>query len=287
MAGRQATGFHVARWTAGLVGVAAVTALAVWLLIWYGPDVLARHDVGIVAGPMRSLRLEQATNAARGQLLTLGAGLFAAGALIFTAQNFRLSRQGQITDRYTKAVNQLGSKRMDVRIGGVFALERVASDSRRDHPPVMEVLAAFVREHSREQWPEPPPPGQSQVTEPASRTTRPDVQAALTVIGRRDARRDAQRIDLTAAVLPFALLFDADLRGVRLASADLQDAVLHRAALIDANLTDANLADAELTGADLTGAILAGADLTGATIDEAPPGWVRDQETGKLKRISP
>jgi uncharacterized protein YjbI with pentapeptide repeats len=120
------------------------------------------------------------------------------------------------------------------------------------------------------------------------RTTRPDVQAALTVIARRDASRDTQRIDLTAAVLPFALLFDADLRRVRLASADLQDAVLHRAALIDANLTDANLADAELIGADLSGAILAGADLNGATTDgRAPPGWVLDQETGKLQRVGP
>lgn len=151
----------------------------------------------------------------------------------------------------------------------------------------MEVLAAFVNEHFREQWPQ-PMNAESRVTEPMRRTTRPDVQAAITVIGRRDARRDTQRVDLTAAVLPFALLFDADLRRVRLVSADLQDAVLHRAALIDANFTDANLAGAELIGADLTGATLAGVNLTGATIDgHAPPGWVRDQGTGKLRRVSP
>ena len=94
---------------------------------------------------------------ARGRLLTLGAGLFAAGALVFTARNFTLSREGQVTDRYTKAIEQLGSDKLDVRIGGIYALERVARDSARDHPTVMEVLTAFIREHSREQWPPPVP----------------------------------------------------------------------------------------------------------------------------------
>ena len=56
-----------------------------------------------------------------------------------------------MTDRYTKAIEQLGSDKLDVRIGGIYALERIARDSARDHPTVIEVLAAFVREHSREQ----------------------------------------------------------------------------------------------------------------------------------------
>jgi hypothetical protein len=33
-----------------------------------------------------------------------------------------------VTDRYTKAIEQLGSDRLDVRIGGIYALERVARD---------------------------------------------------------------------------------------------------------------------------------------------------------------
>ena len=64
-----------------------------YLLIWYGPDVIARHDIGNATGPLRILRLQQARDAARGRLLTLGAGLFAAGALIFTALNFNLLRR--------------------------------------------------------------------------------------------------------------------------------------------------------------------------------------------------
>ncbi len=160
------------RWVLWLAVAIPVAVVIIYLLIWYGPDVLARHDIGNVTGPLRVLRLQQARDAARGRLLTLGAGIFAAGALIFTAQNHRVARrtlevveQGQVTDRYTKAIGQLGAEKMDVRIGGIYALERVARDSTRDHPAVMEVLTAFIREHSREPWPLP---------EPVSRpTTRP------------------------------------------------------------------------------------------------------------------
>jgi hypothetical protein len=51
-----------------------------------------------------------------------------------------------VTARYTKAIEQLGSDRLDVRIGGIYALERIAHDSPRDHPAMLEVLAAFIRE---------------------------------------------------------------------------------------------------------------------------------------------
>ena len=117
---------------------------------------IAAHDVGPVAGPARAASLQSAREAARTQLLTLGAGVFADGALIFTARNFAVSRQtlkltvqGQVTERCTRAVEQLGSDKLDVRIGGIYALERIARDSARDHPTVMEVLTAFIREHSQ------------------------------------------------------------------------------------------------------------------------------------------
>jgi len=53
-----------------------------------------------------------------------------------------------VTDRFIKAIEQLGSKELDARIGGIYALERVARDSEKDHRTVMEVLTAFIREHS-------------------------------------------------------------------------------------------------------------------------------------------
>ncbi len=163
------------------VCVLAVAALAA-AFIWPFTDLIAAHDVGSAA---HAAAVQTAREAVQTQLITLGAGLFAAGALVYTARNFRLSRrtyelteQGQVTDRYTKAIEQLGSDKPDVRIGGIYALERVAHDSARDHSTVMEVLTAFVREHSSEHWP-PAAPG-SQLPE---RRMRPDVQAAVTQRG--------------------------------------------------------------------------------------------------------
>jgi hypothetical protein len=244
-----------------------------------------------------------------GELLTLGAGLVAGGALVFTALNFNLlrrnseqteqwqrrthelSEQGQVTDRFTKAIEQLG-KELDVRIGGIYALERIARDSAKDHPTVMEVLPAFIREHSREQWPPPPDAGPAQV-----RSTRPDVQAAVTVVGRRDAERDILPIDLAAADLTRANLTDADLTRAnltrtRLTAADLYAADLTQALLGGADLTDADLTGAVFTGAYLTDAVFGDAvfgdaDLTGVRWPEAaqvPGGWMVDSESGRLQR---
>jgi hypothetical protein len=63
-----------------------------------------------------------------------------------------------MTDRYTKTIEQLGSGKLDVRLGGIYAPERIARDSPWDHPTVLEFLATFIREHSHEPWP-PKEPG--------------------------------------------------------------------------------------------------------------------------------
>lgn len=83
-----------------------------------------------VLGTIADVASPVGRDAARGRLLTLGAGLFAADALVYTARNFNLSRrtfeatfvlteQGQVTERYTKAIEQPGSEKLDVRIGGI------------------------------------------------------------------------------------------------------------------------------------------------------------------------
>lgn len=102
------------------------------------------------------------------------AGLIATGAA-FTGLSYRLNResheldrQGQITERFTRAIDQLGSNTLDVRLGRIYALERIAEDSPEDHPQVIEVLTAYVREHT----PWPPRPGDT--TKADERTTLKD-----------------------------------------------------------------------------------------------------------------
>jgi hypothetical protein len=296
-----------------MVGVAVAVAAVIVVLFWPITDLIAAHDVGQITGPARALRLQMARDAARGRLLQLGAGIFAAGALVYTARNFALSRQGQVTDRFTKAVDQLGSKEFDVTIGGIYALERIARDSARDRPTVMEVLAAFVRQHSRET---------SSLPEGAV-ITGPSVQTAVTVIGRRDLGGPSQAIDLTGVKLTRANLARANLTGVTLSEADLyradltganltratlDQADLTRASVAEANfiharllhtdlteadLTGANLTDADLSTADLTNAKLTGVTLTNADLTDVlfpatetiPEGWERDSDSGRLKRV--
>jgi hypothetical protein len=230
------------RWLIGGIAVLVLAAALSWVLVVPAADWLARHDVGSANGTL----LQTARDAARGRLLTLGAGLFAAGALLFTARNFVLSREGQVTDRYTKAIEQLGSDKLDVRIGGIYALERVARDSAKDQLTVMEVLTAFIRQYSAKQWPE----------TGSGRWTRPDVQAAVTVVGRRAAKRDIQDrpIDLYRAVLISANLNGANLSGATLRGATLRGADLRDAILVGADLRGVTLRDARHGGADLTGA---------------------------------
>ncbi|MFI6938570.1 pentapeptide repeat-containing protein [Streptomyces sp. NPDC050418] len=211
----------------------------------------------------------QAKNNVRGRMLQAAGGLLAMVAVFYTARTFRLSRQQQVTDRYTGAVEQLGSASLEVRLGGIYALERIARDSPPDHGAVMAVLAAFVREHSRDADAH-PVMGEAYAQTSGQRVRlREDLQGALRVIGRRDHRSDTDKIYLS----------DADLRGADLRGAYLAGAGMRGSDLSGVNFGDCNLAEANLVGADLSGSALSGdmrgirlkeADLTGAWLAGAP-----------------
>jgi hypothetical protein len=61
-------------------------------------------------------------------------------------KNVELTGSRLITERFSKAVEQLGSDKIEVRLGGIYALERIAHDSDRDHWTIMEVLTSFIQE---------------------------------------------------------------------------------------------------------------------------------------------
>jgi len=75
-------------------------------------------------------------------------------ALILTYRRVIVAEQGHITDRFTKAIEQLGATtaknepNVEVRLGAIYALERIARDSARDHWTIMEVLTAYVRKNA-------------------------------------------------------------------------------------------------------------------------------------------
>ncbi|GAA1772032.1 pentapeptide repeat-containing protein [Nonomuraea bangladeshensis] len=190
-----------------------------------------------------------------------------------------------LTDRYSKAVDLLTSPSADGRLGGIYALERLARDSPRDRLTVRNVLAAFVRNHdfclSK------PPAAQCTATfgdMMLARTAKAlptDVQAALTTAvalnGPQDGTVDFSetrfpRVSFSVrAQLAHADFSQSDLFYASFSGADLRFADFHGACLVRTNLTDANLEGANLRGADLSDAQLGNvnvknADLRGADL---------------------
>ncbi len=196
-----------------------------------------------------------------------------AGALVIWRQ-FQLSRQGHITERFTRAIDQLDyTKAVEVRLGGIYTLERIARDSpQTDHWPIMEVLTAYVREHA--QWSE-AKPGSEESSDEAKPAV--DIQAVLTVLGRRSQWYqngelqclDLRQTDLRRANLPSAHLEGVSLGGAHLERANLGEAHLEGAALGGAHLERAYLFAAHLEGANLGGAHLERAYLGGARLEGA------------------
>jgi len=202
-------------------------------------------------------------------------------------EELRLTRQGQITERFTRAIDQLGSEKLEIRLGGIYALERIDKESpeRAYHGTVMEVLTAYVRENSR--W-EPEEPststtdsnegveqdkGGEQDAQPTLRGLPTDILAILDVLIRREEERVPEEhrviLDLREADLHKANLQEADLQGTDLQGANLQEAFLHKANLHKASLQRANLQEAIFRNADLQGADLKWAALQEADLQEA------------------
>jgi hypothetical protein len=160
----------------------------------------------------------------------------ALGGLAFTARTYRLTEQGHLTDRYTKVVEQLGNNNVDVRVGAIYALERLAKHSKRDHPTIVEVLCTYVRERTDPTRIEKPTvvdvltlflkgDQEAQDTQPNGDSTTggklaADIRLALRVLGRLPMRTGVSRGDLSEAHISGAELNGAKLPGAILESVD-------------------------------------------------------------------
>jgi hypothetical protein len=182
-----------------------------------------------------------------------------------TNDQLHVTEQGQYTDRYNAAITNLGSKSVDVRLGGVYALQRIMQDSHRDQPAIVAVLCAFVRDRATLATIKSGHVALSPAS-PISSWPPTDIRAALTVVGTRDTAHDGST---TVVDLSGAHLSGANLSGAHLSGADLTGSNLTRAHLSGADLSSAHLSSAGLIGANLSDAILSGATLSGADLTDA------------------
>jgi hypothetical protein len=253
----------------GLVGV-VVLAAAVWLI----PEDAARSWA--LANKKDRIELRDKT---RGTLVGLigGLGLVATFAVTLYQVNqarrasdatLRLTNEGQLQDRFSRAIDHIGAldskgrKILEVRLGGIYALGRFgrASDAAREDASA--ILSAYVRDNS------PLRGAKAAVKVPAFPSCRPqshlgtDVAAALKELqnlypafeGGRDPELDLSNTDLS----------DADLRNF-----DLRNADLTGSRLVNADLDSADLANATLTAVDGRAACFALSRLAGANFSSA------------------
>ena len=218
----------------------------------------------------------------------LGGAFFLFG-LYFTWANVVATQEKNVTDLYVKAIEQLGSDKLEVRLGGIYALERIARDSEKDHWTIMEVLTAYVRENA------PWPPEKIEI----AKKKRPwakardkeillleppesDIKAVLNVLARTAIiyalKGEKRRIDLTGtnlsgvelpeANLEKAVFEESNLRGSNFLAANLGGAIFYKCNLQDAHFVKANLQRAVFEKANLQGAKLSLANLKEANLKE-------------------
>ena len=159
-----------------------------------------------------------------------------------------INRRGHITERFTQAIDQLGSENLEIQLGGIYSLERTAYEDRDHHWPVMEVLTAYIRQHAPQQIGK----DSSEDGPPAGHDNpKPDIQAILSVIGRRSEYHTNREVEpgpidlsgsnLRGANLRGAILSASDLSRANLREADLREATLYRTILEGARLEDVKI----------------------------------------------
>ncbi|MFG1872127.1 pentapeptide repeat-containing protein [Micromonospora arborensis] len=198
-------------------------------------------------------------------MAAVGALVVSTISIYYTGNQARLQEQGQVTDRYTKAVEQLGSSQVSVRLGAIYSLERLMRDSPDDQSTIVKVLSGFVRERAvdnhpgydreREIWPPLDQPRAEAESRPAT-----DVQTAVTVIGRSN---------LGSHQGPIIDFSGADLSNVDLSSGNYEYGNFEETALIGAKLSRANLRGITATAADLSRTEGHDVNFQGATLNRA------------------
>lgn len=149
---------------------------------------------------------------------------------------------------------------LEVRIGSIYALERIALDSARDHIQIMEIFCAYIRENA--------PMNSLGVSEPdivERPKLRIDIQAVISVIGRRNKRQ---------IELEWANKYRLDLRYTNLSGGDFRHgnfsgALFHLSRLEAASFDHAILIGTQFNSCLLNHSKFLRAELRGTIFNEA------------------
>ncbi len=207
----------------------------------------------------------------------------------------KINDRARITESMGQAITQIGAlngekPNIEVRLGGLYSLQRIMQDSEENELPVVKILYAYVRENvTRDKK------GLSEkegIDGYISYKLPEDIQAALNIISQfnKEWRKQGKEIPLHSQLdfmhtnfsnyylvdmdFSYANLWYADFSNADLFAADLSNADFFQANLSNANLEVACLSNAQLHHADLSGVSLNCAkaintDFSGANLSEA------------------
>jgi uncharacterized protein YjbI with pentapeptide repeats len=236
----------------------------------------------------------QTRNAVRTTLVqAVGGSLFLVTAFLGWRQ-VQTARQGQVTERFSRSIDQLGDEKTDVRMGGIFALSQI-SEVPHYTAPIAQILAAYLRTHSSslrekggraaalphadQRGPAVTGDKHSHLSEPdqgrpgaLEGARRSDLQAVLQILIVEDlwGRAELGRLDLSFVSIPYARLRHVNLQGSALLEAELPSGDFTGSDFSGSDMRASELAGSLLhqtimDGADLTSAVLMTADCTGST----------------------
>ena len=256
----EAVAFHEAR--------AKILLIASGLVLLFVLIYVPRWQTRRLAASAPNERFDR-ENEARKTIAQVIGGLAVLTTLYFTSETLSLSQQqlrvaseGQVTDRFTRAIEQLGANetsgtpKLEVRLGAIYALARIANDSPKDRGPITEILSAYVRQHA------PIPPNlQDEEGPDAVPGPSAEIPSIITVLGRlpdSSIESTVPKLDLSSSNLSGITMTGdfngADLSSARLGRADMRNAHLLKAILFESHLNSAHLDNADLPNADLSGA---------------------------------
>lgn len=268
---------------------ATVVILAVLILLLLAAVAIARLAIDLLGNDT-----QRASDAAKSVLpiaaAVIGAALIIWRLVILNRQTqiseakTQIDRETYYTSIFAKSVELMGLIResrsiradgkeiarsvpnIETRLGALYSLERLLTESIRDQRAIIETLCAYIRENSSLEIPEDEAERQSffRGDLPPRPTHRADVQAALTIIGRRPeairlrARSEGWRLDLR----------NANLVGYDFSGLNYDNARFDNSFLNGANMSGAHFADCEFKGTFLQATKMESAIFHSACFDD-------------------
>lgn len=226
--------------------------------------------------------------------------IIAEKTLTTTNKNLEVTEKGHFTERFTKAIEQLGDEKKSVQLGGIYSLEKLAKEREEYHNVIFEILCAFLRDTSPYILPRNGQENHLQEVDHIKKENLTLVKAVISVISNRryysfenpfiidlshtnlcgtifkqevissealvKKARQALPVYLNTSSFNDSYLIEVDFLNAELQGASFKNANLQRAKLLSCKLQGVSFENANLRGAYLQSAKLQNAQLVKADL---------------------